>query len=187
LNRFSINFNTTSNKRIGALAIKLGSIPQWTKDGKKIYTTLVQILDNHVIDYIEPEVLIKKDSKYIKITREGQFGKAIVGALSTDPRHYSQSYLDQFKNAGIPPKRKLTSFMISKNAAVKPGTPIYASHFRVGDFVDVGAKTLDYGFQGVMKRYGFAGGPRSHGSTKFHRKRGTIGVGRVTLLLLFFF
>lgn len=30
-----------------------------------------------------------------------------------------------------------------------------------------------------MKRWGFKGGPRSHGSTKFHRKRGTIGSGRV--------
>ena len=30
-----------------------------------------------------------------------------------------------------------------------------------------------------MKRWGFKGGPRSHGATKFHRKRGTIGSGRV--------
>lgn len=30
-----------------------------------------------------------------------------------------------------------------------------------------------------MKQWGFKGGPRSHGSTKFHRKRGTIGSGRV--------
>jgi large subunit ribosomal protein L3 len=30
-----------------------------------------------------------------------------------------------------------------------------------------------------MKRYGFRGGPRSHGSTKFHRKRGSVGSGRV--------
>ena len=41
---------------------------------------------------------------------------------------------------------------------------------------------IGFGFQGVMKRWGFKGGPRSHGSTKFHRKRGTIGSGRVTKL-----
>lgn len=29
-----------------------------------------------------------------------------------------------------------------------------------------------------MKRWGFAGGPASHGATKFHRKGGTIGHGR---------
>ena len=33
-----------------------------------------------------------------------------------------------------------------------------------------------------MKRWGFKGGPRSHGSTKFHRKRGTMGSGRVNLI-----
>jgi hypothetical protein len=42
-------------------------------------------------------------------------------------------------------------------------------------------KRIGFGFQGVMKRYGFKGGPRSHGSTKFHRKRGTMGSGRVSL------
>ena len=36
----------------------------------------------------------------------------------------------------------------------------------------------DYGFQGVVKRFGFKGGPASHGATKFHRRGGTIGSGR---------
>ena len=31
------------NKRVGVLAIKLGSIPQWTIDGKKIYLTMLQV------------------------------------------------------------------------------------------------------------------------------------------------
>lgn len=44
-----------------------------------------------------------------------------------------------FENSGVPPKRKLTKFMVTPNAIVRPGTPLYASHFRVGDFVDVGA------------------------------------------------
>ncbi|CAF0850676.1 unnamed protein product, partial [Brachionus calyciflorus] len=43
------------NKRLGLIGVKLGSLPQWTKEGKKIYTTLIQVLDNHVIDYIPPE------------------------------------------------------------------------------------------------------------------------------------
>lgn len=54
---------------------------------------------------------------------------------------YTPSYLKLFENSGVPPKRKLTKFMITPNAAVQPGTPLFASHFRVGDYVDVGAKT----------------------------------------------
>jgi len=167
------------NKRIGVLAIKLGSLPQWTKKGEKFYATLLQVLDNHVIDYIPPEVLIEKSERLRNRTKNGNLGMALVGALSSDPRMYTPQYLSLFKNSGVPPKRKLTKFMISENAVVQPGTPLYASHFRVGDYVDVGAKTIGYGFQGVMKQWGFKGGPRSHGSTKFHRKRGTIGSGRV--------
>ena len=36
----------------------------------------------------------------------------------------------------------------------------------------------DYGFQGVVKRHGFKGGPASHGATKWHRRGGTLGTGR---------
>lgn len=172
--------NDSVNKRIGLIAVKLGSIPQWTNDGKKVYLTMLQVLDNHVIDYVPPEVIMSKSNNSVlkSRTKEGRLGMAIVGALSSDPRLYTSSYLKLFENSGVPPKRKLTKFMITPNAAVQPGTPLFASHFRVGDYVDVGAKTIGYGFQGVMKRWGFKGGPRSHGATKFHRKRGTIGSGR---------
>ena len=37
---------------------------------------------------------------------------------------------------------------------------------------------IDYGFQGVVKRWGMKGGPASHGATKFHRRVGSIGSGR---------
>ncbi|CAF0762340.1 unnamed protein product [Brachionus calyciflorus] len=113
-----------------------------------------------------------------KRTKNGMLGMAIVGAISSDPRNYTSQYLDIFRNAGVSPKRKLTKFMISQNAVVQPGTPLHAAHFRVGDYVDIGSHTIGFGFQGVMKRWGFKGGPRSHGSTKFHRKRGSIGSGR---------
>jgi len=44
----------------------------------------------------------------------------------------------------------------------------------VGDNVHVAGKSRGLGFQGVMKRWGFSGGPGAHGST-FHRKPGSIG------------
>lgn len=46
--------------------------------------------------------------------------------------------------------------------------------FAVGDLVDVQGTSKGKGFQGVMKRYGFAGGPGGHGS-KHHRAPGSIG------------
>lgn len=37
-------YSNFSNKRIGVLAIKLGSLPQWTKKGEKFYATLLQVV-----------------------------------------------------------------------------------------------------------------------------------------------
>ncbi|CAG2181271.1 unnamed protein product, partial [Oppiella nova] len=58
------------------------------------------------------------------------------------------------------------------------GTPLLASHFRVGDYVDVWGKTIDHGFQGVVKRWNFKGQDRYRGVTKAHNRPGTIGRGR---------
>ncbi|ROL45895.1 39S ribosomal protein L3, mitochondrial [Anabarilius grahami] len=88
-----------------------------------------------------------------------------------------EGYLEIFQNAGVPPKQKLTTFCVSDNAIIKPGTPLYAAHFRPGQYVDVTAKTIGKGFQGVMKRWGFKGQPASHGQTKTHRRPGALGPG----------
>lgn len=75
------------------------------------------------------------------------------------------------------PKKYLSRFFVSPSAALSPGTPLLASHFRVGDYLDVRGKTVDHGFQGVIKRHGFKGMPASHGVTKTHRRGGNIGSG----------
>ncbi|TNM92875.1 hypothetical protein fugu_018277 [Takifugu bimaculatus] len=85
--------------------------------------------------------------------------------------------MEMYGNAGVPPKQKLTTFKISDNALIKPGTPLYAAHFRPGQYVDVTAKSIGKGFQGVMKRWGFKGQPASHGQTKTHRRPGASGPG----------
>lgn len=43
-------------------------------------------MDNHVIDYIPPEVLIEKSERLRNRTKNGNLGMALVGALSSDPR-----------------------------------------------------------------------------------------------------
>jgi large subunit ribosomal protein L3 len=68
------------------IGIKLGSIPQWTKNGERFYASLLQILDNHVIDYIPPEIVVTKGEKNKTYSRNGTYGMQLVGALSTDPR-----------------------------------------------------------------------------------------------------
>ncbi len=59
----------------------------------------------------------------------------------------------------------------------KLGEKIEASVFEAGDDIRVIGKGKSKGFQGVMKRHGFRGGPASHGQKHSNRKPGTIGSG----------
>jgi large subunit ribosomal protein L3 len=55
------------------------------------------------------------------------------------------------------------------------GDTIESSVFTAGDKVEVSAISKGKGFQGVVKRYGFKGGPRSHGQKHSERAPGSIG------------
>lgn len=55
------------------------------------------------------------------------------------------------------------------------GATIDVSVFAVGDKVEVSAISKGKGFQGVVKRHGFAGGPRTHGQKHSEREPGSIG------------
>lgn len=57
------------------------------------------------------------------------------------------------------------------------GAKIDVSVFAPGDTVRVSALSKGKGFQGVVKRHGFAGGPRSHGQKHSEREPGSIGGG----------
>lgn len=61
-------------------------------------------------------------------------------------------------------------------ADLTPGAVITVAMFAEGDLVKVTGTTKGRGFQGVVHRYGFRGGPGSHGNTR-HRKPGSIGPG----------
>ncbi len=49
--------------------------------------------------------------------------------------------MGQFNAAGVPPKRFLQEFRVTPNASLPVGTQLLASHYSVGQYVDVSAKT----------------------------------------------
>ncbi|MFA5936426.1 MAG: 50S ribosomal protein L3 [Candidatus Paceibacterota bacterium] len=60
---------------------------------------------------------------------------------------------------------------------VKEGDVIDVSAFSVGDKLQISSISKGKGFQGVVKRHGFHGGPRSHGQKHSEREPGSIGGG----------
>lgn len=89
----------------------------------------------------------------------------------------------RFKKAGVKPMRFVRELRVKDTAPYKAGQAISLEVFVKGDFVDVIGTSIGKGFQGGVKRWGWAGGPGGHGSM-FHRAIGSIQsgarLGRVT-------
>ncbi|OQR72463.1 39S ribosomal protein L3 [Tropilaelaps mercedesae] len=169
---------TPGARRTGILARKIGIYPMWTKDGKRLLTTLLQVCDQNVLDFIP--------SEQYAMTRFGYKGRGlgalIVGADIRQPFRFTQAYLNLFKKAGVPPMKKITRFLISDSAALQPGTPLFAGHFRPGDYVNIYGKTIDRGWMGAVKRWGMKGLRKTHGVTKSHNRAGAMGGPRDRIL-----
>jgi len=71
--------------------------------------------------------------------------------------------------------RYLKEFRVKPEEDVKVGTKIDTSVFEEGDAVKISSFSKGKGFQGVVKRHGFAGGPRTHGQKHSEREGGSIG------------
>ena len=150
------------SKRCGAVGIKLGVHPLWFKDGTYANCTLIQIADCHVVKYFSKE-------EY-----NGKTASALVGCKSASPFYRNEKYHEFCQEAGIPIKAKCFRFFMTEDAAIKPGTPITAMHFRPGQYVDCIAKSIGYGFQGVVQRWHMAGGPAGR-NKGWMRRGGAIG------------
>ena len=62
-------------------------------------------------------------------------------------------------------------------SGIEEGATIDVSIFEAGEKVDVIGKSKGKGFAGVVKRYHFAGGPKTHGQSDRHRAPGSVGAG----------
>jgi large subunit ribosomal protein L3 len=71
--------------------------------------------------------------------------------------------------------RYMREFRTNDDTEQKVGDKINVSTFEVGDTVVVSSISKGKGFQGVVKRHGFHGGPRSHGQKHSEREPGSIG------------
>ena len=92
-----------------------------------------------------------------------------------DKKTATKAAQGHFKKAGTVAKRKVAEFK-GFDEEVKLGDTITVEHFAEGEFVDVAATSKGKGFQGVVKRHGFAGvGQATHGQHNRLRAPGSIG------------
>jgi len=71
--------------------------------------------------------------------------------------------------------RYLREFRVDDTEAIEVGVKVDVDLFKAGDLVDITGVSKGKGFAGVVKRYHFAGGPKTHGQSDRHRAPGSIG------------
>jgi large subunit ribosomal protein L3 len=142
----------------GLLAQKLGMIQIFGEGGRMIPVTVLEAGPCRVAQVKTPE-------------RDGY--AAVQLAFSELPdRKANKPMKGHYSRAQLPGFRYVREF--SASADVRAGETIKADIFAKGERVDVIGISKGKGFQGVMKRHHFRGGPETHGSM-FHRAPGSIG------------
>ena len=78
---------------------------------------------------------------------------------------------------GLGQFKYLREFRVDDTEASQVGDKVDVSLFKAGDLVNITGTSKGKGFAGVVKRYHFAGGPKTHGQSDRHRARGSVGAG----------
>lgn len=123
-------------------------------------------------------VAIKTDAKDGYSALKVGFGKVSKTRAKDKARRRSSQaskpVAGQFAKAGVEPTQYLREIRCD-GAEYKLGDVIKVDSFKVGQYVDVTGISRGLGFAGVMKRYNFAGGQRTHGQKDRERAPGSIG------------
>ena len=122
--------------------------------------------------------LLKLESPIVvgqKTAERDGYDAVVVGAKVANPKHVKKQQKGMFAKNKVEARRNLKEFRVLAKNLVPVGSEIVASHFVVGQFVDISGTTQGKGFQGGMKRHGFAGLEASHGISISHRSHGSTG------------
>jgi len=147
---------------IGIIGKKLGMTSVFTEDGRQFPCTVVEVKPNVVTQ-------VKTDEK------DG-YSSVQLGVGERKEKHTTKAMKGHFEAAGVSPKIVLREFS-SSNEDISIGDEINISDlFEEGEMIDVSGTSKGKGFQGVVKRHGFAGvNDATHGQHNRQRAPGSIG------------
>ena len=167
---------------IGLIGRKVGMTQLFNELGQQIPCTVVEAKPNPVVQVISGEAekpgfvavqLGYGTQRLRRVSKKNERTPRGARALNTEVGHAKKAGLEA-------PPQLLRSFRVDdmkdKAPAYKAGDAVDLTIFAVGDRVSVIGTSKGRGFQGVVKRHGFGGGPNTHGNTK-HRKPGSVGAG----------
>jgi large subunit ribosomal protein L3 len=142
--------------------------------GKKIGMT--QVFDEN--NRLHPVTVVQVGPcpiTQIKTVESDGYNAVQIGYGEQKESRMSQAELGHLKKAKVAALSHLKEFRVDSVDDLNVGDVLTVDAFQQGEKVDVIGTTKGRGFQGVVKRYNFGGGPASHGSM-FHRRGGSYGM-----------
>jgi len=113
----------------------------------------------------------------IKTVEQDGYAAVQLGFEETKPKRLTQPQLKHLQKSNLPALRHLRELRIADDelASFEEGQKLTVDIFEEGELVDVTGTSKGRGFAGVVKRYGFRGGPKSHGQSDRLRAPGSVG------------
>ncbi len=143
----------------GILGRKLGMTQVFTKDGKLIPVTVVEVAPNTVMQ--------------VKTVESDGYNAIQLGVFDKKEKNANKPEMGRAKKANTTPKRFLKEIR-NYEGTYNVGDTIGANLFEVGEIIDVTGTSKGKGFTGVIKRHNQSRGPETHGSN-YHRRPGSMG------------
>ena len=146
----------------GLLGKKIGMTSVFGADGKNLPCTVIEA---------GPCVVTQ-----LRTVEKDGYAAVQLAYDEISEKHASAPLQGHFKKAGTTPKRKLVEFKADFAGELKLGDVVSLEVFENAPYVDVVGTSRGKGFQGVVKRHGFAGvGGQTHGQHNRLRHPGSMG------------
>ena len=142
---------------------KVGMSQIFDENGKVIPVTVIEA---------GPCTVVQK-----KTAEKEGYAAVQLGFEDVPERKLTKPEMGHLNKAGVAPKKYLREFDLENAAELNIGDIIKADTFHEGDFVDVTGTSKGHGYEGVVKRCGYAIQRKSHGGGPVHRHVGSRGSG----------
>lgn len=150
--------------QMGLLGRKLGMTQVMEENGSVVPVTVLEVGPCFIT-----QMKTKDNDGYSSIQ---------IGYQTISEKKSKKPIAGHCKKANLPPLKYLKEIKVAEGdiSNFVPGQQIDISVFKEGEYVDISGKSRGKGFQGVVRRHKFKGGPATRGSMQ-HRKPGSIGGG----------
>jgi large subunit ribosomal protein L3 len=146
----------------GIIGRKLGMIQLFAEDGTSTACTVIEAGPCPVVQ--------------VRAAEAAGMHRVQLGFESLKPKRAPKAEQGHAAKAGLDKTPRVLREFALTGEAPQPGSVVTVQEFQAGEQVKVTGISKGRGFQGVVHRYSFHGGPGSHGNTR-HRKPGSVGAG----------